>query len=138
MDSWDKFDELELPPKEAFYSNLNMNNISNKDYSHTQNVRKGFGMKNVGEYHDLYLKTDIILLSNVFEAFRATCLKHYSHDPTHFYTSPGWMSLIPKETAAFNLYGCVMSQPIPNGGFNWLDPSEFTPDRVDSHANWDS
>ena len=89
MSSWDKFDETELPPKEAFYSNLNMSDISHHDYSHAQSVWKGFGMKNLDEHHYLYLKTDAILLSNVFEAFRSTCLKHYSLDPAHFYTSPG-------------------------------------------------
>ena len=46
-------------------------------------------MKNLGKYHDLYLKTDVILLSNVFEAFRFTCLKHYSLNLAHFYVSPG-------------------------------------------------
>ena len=46
-------------------------------------------MNNLGEYHDLYLKTDVILLSNVFEAFRSTRLKHYGLDPAHFYTFPG-------------------------------------------------
>ena len=55
-------------------------------------------MKNLGEYHDLYLKTDVILLSNVFEAFRGTCFKHYSLDPAHFYTSPGlaWQACLKK------------------------------------------
>ena len=89
MSSWDKFTETKLPPKEAFYSNLNMSNISDEDYEHAQKVWVTFNIKNLGEYHDLYLKTDIILLSNVFEAFRVTCLEHYKLDPAHFYTSPG-------------------------------------------------
>ena len=46
-------------------------------------------MKNLRDYHDLYLKTDVLLLSNIFETFRTTCLKHYAVDPAHFYTSPG-------------------------------------------------
>ena len=62
MSSWDKFDETELPPNEAFYNNLNMSDISNQDYSQAQKVWKGFDMKNLGEYHDLYLKTGVILL----------------------------------------------------------------------------
>ena len=71
-----------------------MSDTSNKDYSHTQKVWKGFDMKNMGENHDLHLKTDVILLSNVFEAFRPACLKHYSLHPAHFYTSPGlaWLA----------------------------------------------
>ena len=62
--------------------------LAMQDYSHSQKAWKGFGMKNLGEYHDIYLKTDVILLSIVFEAFRNTCLKHYSLDPAHFYMSP--------------------------------------------------
>ena len=83
MSSWDKFTETKLPPKEAFYSNLNMSNISDEDYEHAQKVWVTFNIKNLREYHDLYLKTDIILLSNVFEAFRVTCLEHYKLDPAH-------------------------------------------------------
>ena len=89
MSSWDKFGESQLPSKKAFYSNLNMSNISDDDYQHAQKVWKAFGIRDLGEYHDLYLKTDAILLANVFEAFRDTCLKHYKLDPAHFYTSPG-------------------------------------------------
>ena len=68
MSSWDKFTETELPPKEAFYSNLNMSNISDDDYQHTQKAWKAFSIRNFGEYHNLYLKTDVILLANVFKA----------------------------------------------------------------------
>ena len=98
MSSWDKFEETELPPKETLYSNLNMSDISEQDYSHAQKVWKGFGMKNLGEYHDLYLKTDVILLSNVFEAFMSTCLKQYSLDPAQFYISPrlAWQACLEK------------------------------------------
>ena len=57
-----------------------------------------FKLKNLGEYHDLYLKTDMLLLSNIFEAFRNTCLQHYKLDPAHFYTSPGlaWQTSLKK------------------------------------------
>ena len=98
MSSWDKFSETKLPPKEAFYSNLNMSNISNNDYQQAQKVWSAVDMKNLGEYHDLYLKTDVLLLSNVFEAFRNTCLQHYKLDPAHFYTSPGlaWQACLKK------------------------------------------
>ena len=89
---------MELPPKEAFYSELSMSDISDKDYSHAQRVWKGFDMKNLGEYHDLYLKTDVILPRNVFEEFRSTCLKHYSIDLANFCTSPGlaWQACLKK------------------------------------------
>ena len=98
MTSWDKFNETRLPPKEAFFSNRNMSNISDKDSSHAQRVWKGFNIKNSGEYHDLCLKTDTILLTKVFEAFRSTCLECYSLNPAHFYTSPGlaWQACLKK------------------------------------------
>ena len=76
-------------PIDVFYSNLNMSSISEEDYQHAQRVWKEFGIHNLGDYHDLYLRTDVVLLANVYEAFRDTCLKHYKLDPAHFYTSPG-------------------------------------------------
>ena len=66
-----------------------MASISEEDYQHAQRVWKEFGIHNLGDYHDLYLRTEVVLLANVFAAFRDTCLKHYKLDPAHFYTSPG-------------------------------------------------
>ena len=87
MSSFDKFKES-LPPIEAFYSKLNMSKIGEDDYQHAQQVWKEFGIRNLGDYHDLYLRTDVVLLANVFEAFRDTFLKHYSLDPhTFLYSS---------------------------------------------------
>ena len=65
---------------------------------HAQKVWKEFKLKNLGKYHDLYLKTDVLLLSNVFEAFRNTCLEHYKLDPAHFYASAGlaWQACLTK------------------------------------------
>ena len=88
MDSFEKFNE-KLPSKEEFYSILNDVHISDKDYKHAQNVWDTFSLKNMGEYHDLYLKSDIILLADVFENFRKTCLEYYKLDPCHYFTSPG-------------------------------------------------
>ena len=65
MSSWNKFEEPQLPPIEAFYSNLNMTNISEDDYQHMQKVWKEFRIHNLGEYHDLYLCTYVILLADV-------------------------------------------------------------------------
>ena len=76
MTSWKKFTETQLPPKEAFHSSFNMSNISKSDYEHAQKVWRAFDLKNLGEYHDLYLKANVILLANMFEAFRGTCLEY--------------------------------------------------------------
>ena len=89
MSQWDRFKETKLPPKKAFYSKLNMVGVSSENYEHARKVWKEFEIKNLGEYHDLYLRTDVILLANVFEAFREVCLKTYGLDPAHFYTAPG-------------------------------------------------
>ena len=89
MSSWDRFEETQLPPIEAFYSKLNMSSISSDDYQRAQRVWKEFRIHNLGDCLDLYLRTDVVLLANVYEAFRETCLEHYKLDPVHFYTSPG-------------------------------------------------
>ena len=86
MDDWNRFKETTLPPKEAFYSKLSMSGVSDQDYEHTCTVWREFCLKDLGEYHDLYLKTDIILLANIFKAFRKVCLDNYGLDPAHFYT----------------------------------------------------
>ena len=88
MDSWEKFEDNHLPPIEAFYSKIDLSEIIESDCNHAQKVWKEFGMKTLGDYHDLYLKMDVLLLSNVFEAFRTTCLEHYALYLAHFYTSP--------------------------------------------------
>ena len=98
MTNWDKFKETKLPPREAFYSKLNMAGVSEEDYEHARGVWKELGLKDLGEYQDLYLKTDVILLANVFEEFRKVCLKNYGLDPAHFYTAPGlaWKACLKK------------------------------------------
>ena len=74
MDSWKKFDESALPHKEAFYSNLNLDDISVEDYVHAQKVWDVFEIKNLGEYHDLYVHSDTLLIADVYENFRNNCL----------------------------------------------------------------
>ena len=80
----EKLSETQLPPKEEFYSKLN-----DEDYQHAINVWRTFRCKTIRDYHDLYLKSDVLLLADVFENFRLTCVKHYNLDPAHYYTSPG-------------------------------------------------
>ena len=77
MDDWNRFEETALPPEEAFYSKLNMFGVSDQDYKHALRVWREFGISDLGGYHDLYLKTDVILLANIFEAFRKVCLDNY-------------------------------------------------------------
>ena len=154
-----------------------MSGISDGDYEHARKVWTEFGIKNMGEYHDLYLRTDVILLANVFESFRRVCLDNYELDPSHFYTAPGlaWKACLKKTGVrlellkdpdmllmfengirggitqsvhrwaaannsymgfeydsskpneylqyldANNLYGWAMSQPLPTGGFRWVE-----------------
>ena len=97
MDSWEKFNSG-LPSIDKFYSKLNMSGISNEDYEHARNFWSKFELKNMGDYHDLYLKTDVVLLANVFESFRKVCIGNYGLDPAHFYTAPGlaWKACLKK------------------------------------------
>ena len=180
MDSWDKFKETSLPRIEKFYSNLNMSGVSDGDYEHACRVWREFEIRNMGEYHDLYLRTDVVLLTNVFESFRRVCLENYGLDPSHFYTAPGlaWKACLKKAGIRLellldpdmllmfergirggitqsvhrwatannpymgseydkskptkylqyldtnNLYGWAMSQPLPTGGFHWVESDE--------------
>ena len=177
VNSWDRFNETQLPPIDSFYSNLNISSIREEDYQHAQRVWEEFGIHNLG-------RTDVVLLANVYEAFRDTCLRHYKLDPAHFYTSPGlaWKACLkctgiklelltdpdmllmfergirdgitqavrkyasannkymgdrfdPKSESSYfqyldpnNLYGWAMSQPLPAGGFKWVDvnPNEIS------------
>ena len=80
-DDCKKFNETTLPEKEEFYSNLNMEDITDVDYLHAKRVCKDFEMKNLSDHLDLYLKTDTLLLTDVFENFRKMCLNIYHLDP---------------------------------------------------------
>ena len=105
MDSWERFDETELPPIEKFYSSLSGSNISTEDYEHALNVWKIFNCKTLADYHDLYLLTDVNLLSYVFEEFRNICINIYKLDPANYYTSPGlsWDALLKKTNVNLEL-----------------------------------
>ena len=89
IDSWKRFDETSLPDKETFYSNLNMEDITDVDYRHGKKVFKEFKLKHLGDHHDLYVQNDTLLLVDVFENFRNTCIKVYELDPAHFLSAPG-------------------------------------------------
>ena len=104
-DSFSKFKNTELPPKKDFFSRLNKTEITDDDYSHAQNISKEFNIKDFGEYHDLYLKSDVLFLADVFEEFRKVCQKHYNLDPAWYYTAPGlaWDAALKKSGIEFEL-----------------------------------
>ena len=188
MDSWERFADTRLPPKASFYSKLTGEHISDKDYAHARNVWDVFGCQSMGDYCDLYCRTDVLLLADVFETFRKTCMGQYSLDPAHYYTSPGlsWdallkktgvelelltdydqhlfiekglrggISMVSKRYArannhliegydsskpnthilyldANNLYGWAMSQPLPTGGFQWVDDCDRLTETITEH-----
>ena len=89
MDSFEKFNEKQLPSQNDFYSQMNNQHITDEEYNHAQNVWNTFHLKTMGEYHDLYLQSGVLLLADVFENFRKTCLEYYRLDPCHYFTSPG-------------------------------------------------
>ena len=104
MDSWERFNELSLPPEKAFYSELNLKDITDKDYNHAPKVWKVFGINNIGYYHDLYVQCDTSLLADVFEKFRDTCIEIYGLDPSHFLNAPGlsWQVCLKKQMYIWN------------------------------------
>ena len=105
MDNWERFNETLLPSKESFYSNLNMENIDDIDYKHGNNVFKRFKLNNLGEYHDLYVQSDTLLLADVFENFRNKCLEVNELDPADFLSLPGlaWQACLKKTNIELEL-----------------------------------
>ncbi|XP_063537662.1 uncharacterized protein LOC134747016 isoform X1 [Cydia strobilella] len=88
MNDWERYNEQCLPPEKCFYSSLSNENVSHEDYEHACLVWKEFNIENLGEYTDLYLKTDVLLLADIYEKFRDTCRKNYSLDPAYYLTAP--------------------------------------------------
>ena len=100
-----KFDEATIPPKEVFYSKLNLETVTDKDYAHVQKVWDPFEIKNCGKYHDLYVLCDTLLLADVFENFRDKCIEIYGLDPLHFGSAPGlaWQACLKKTEVKLKL-----------------------------------
>ena len=118
MDNWDRFDEKELPPKESFYSELAKSHISDEDYARANAVWDNFKLNNLGEYHDLYLTSDVLLLTDVFENFRTMCMDYYDLDPAHYYTLPNfaWDAMLLKTDVELEqLHDLDMYEMIENG-----------------------
>ena len=104
-DTWERFSEISLPSKEDFYSNLNMEDISDIAYRHANNVFKRFKLQNLGDYHDLYVQSDTLLLADVFNNFRDMRVKEYELDPAHFLSLPGlaWQACLKKTNIELEL-----------------------------------
>ncbi|XP_023311299.1 uncharacterized protein LOC111691962 [Anoplophora glabripennis] len=180
VESFDKLEDPHLPPINKFYNSMTMESLSEEDYCRANKIWNIFNCKTLGEYADIYLKSDVLLLADVFENFRKVCLKQYKLDPCHYLTAPSlsWDAMlhstgvelelltdidsvhffrrgirggvaqcskrkavannkfIPnydplKPTSyimyldATNLYGAAMKQPLPTGGFRWVEKDEI-------------
>jgi predicted HNH restriction endonuclease len=118
MYSWEKFDEARLPGRSAFYSSLNEEGVNEENYLRAKEVWQRFGCENLGDYHDLYLKTDVLLLADVFEDFRRVCLENYKLDPAHYISAPGlsWDAMLKRTGVKLDLLSDVdMYQFIEKG-----------------------
>ena len=87
-----------MPEKEAFYSSLDMEDITKVDHRHAKRVFISLNNKNLGDYHDLYVHSDTLFLADVFENFKNICIKLYELDPVHFLSAPGlpWQACLKK------------------------------------------
>jgi hypothetical protein len=96
VDSPERFNETQLPPKEAFYSQLNGAGISDEAYEHAQKVWEAFNCKTIRDYHNLYNMADVLQLADIFESFRDVCMANYKLDPVLYYTAPGlaWVACL--------------------------------------------
>ena len=97
-DSWDRFDKTSFPDKKYFCSELNLEDISNKDYFHVQKVFEEF-CTDIDDYHDLHVQTDTLLLADVFEKFRDIFIEMYGLDPSHFLSASriAWQACLKKQ-----------------------------------------
>ena len=109
MDSWQRFDETSLPDKEAFYSNLNMEDITDVDCRHGKTVFEYLINKNLADCHHLYVQSDILLFADVFENFRNMYIKVYELDPAHFLSTLGliWQACLKKTEVKLELLADV-------------------------------
>ena len=105
MDGWKKFNETSLSVKEDFYSHLNMEDMTNADYARTKRVCKNFEIENLGEYHNLYVQSDRLLLAEVFENFQKMCLEIYELDPAKKFSAPelAWQAALKKTKVKLDL-----------------------------------
>ena len=84
-----KFEETQLPEQKDFYNDLTEEACSDEDYNHVKRVWRTFKMKNLGDLCDLYVASDVLLLSAVFQKYREECLESYGLDSLWYFTCPG-------------------------------------------------
>ena len=89
MGGWGRFHETPLPDKEDKYSHLNMEKITNADYKHAKKILINVEMKNLGDYHDLYVQSGTLLIADVFGSFCNKCIELQKLNPTHFLSASG-------------------------------------------------
>ena len=105
MDSWKRFDKTSLPDKKCFHSELNLEGITDKDYNHAQKIWEVLKINNLGEYHNLYVQCNTLLLADVFENFRNKSIEMYGLYPSHFLSAPGlaWEACLKKTNVELEL-----------------------------------
>ena len=105
LSNMERYTPIQRPSKDAFYSSLTEKDISEIDFTHTQRVLNHFDMTDFRDYQNFYLLTDVLLLADVFENFRDTCLQNYGLDPAHNYTSPGlsWQAAVKMKDVELDL-----------------------------------
>jgi len=118
-----------LPSCESFYSSLTGDTVSDNDYAHAVNVWQRFSIQTLGEYSDLYLKTDVLLLADIFENFRDNCIASYGLDPAYYYTLPGftWNAMLKHTRINFELLtdiDMVMFVHVKRGIRGGLSPTD--------------
>ena len=112
MNSIKKFEENKLPDKITFFSLLKDCGITENKHQRVINVWKVFKIKNLGEYHDLYLRTDVLLLCDESEKFIKTYLEYYCLDPSHYFSSPGlsWYSMLKMMISMISMFICSLKK----------------------------
>ena len=139
MDGIERFGETQLDDIDQFYSQLMDEHISEDDYHHAQKVWAHWNMSTMGEYDDLYLRTDHLLLADIFKSFREICLKYYSLDSCHYFTAPGLSGFGPCDGCALqeqkSRFAVVFDGEQRRDTYCRIDPSEYDLRLAASQAN---
>ncbi|XP_070529634.1 uncharacterized protein [Cardiocondyla obscurior] len=135
VDSVEKLDESSLPSRESFFSSLTGDTVSETDYAHAETVWQQFSIQTLGEYSNLYLKTDVLLLADVFENFRDRCVESNGLDPAHYYTLLGftWDAMLKHTRINFELLTDI-DMPLPYADFEWVNDEDLANFDVDAIA----